>query len=255
MEKKLRIQLFSPEGNLISDRLVTQDPEFTAGPKGISPGVIRIEFTLEHQGDIDKAKTYLDQITGNLPLPEPRGRKQKEEEPTTDESRKELLEEALAQASDQDKLIGYLREHDFVFITSDFLETFDYGIDLKDKHKDEYQWMLRCLKRAKNPKVDKYDPMLLVGIKLIGDRTEKVAIYLNREYYKSYKVDLPSKPKETFKKSGMIKFPPYMTEDEREKFRFELRQYQDKPEKPISKFFSRWEEYVQNVPELENPRK
>lgn len=255
MEKKIRIQLFDEEGRLFIDRMVTQDTEFISGPKGEHKGPIRIEFTLSNSNDTEYAKTYLDQLTGLLPIPEPRGRKPQELELSTDDSRARLLEEAIEKATDQDKLIAYLREHDFVFLTTDFLETFDFNIELKTKHRNEYQWMMRCIKRAKNPKSDKYDPMLIIGIKLIGDRTEKVVVYVDREYLESHKVPLPKKPKETFKKSGMMKFPHYMVEDEREKFRFEIRIYQRNKEKVLSKFFSRWAEYVENIPELENPKK
>ena len=254
MEKKIRIQLYDPEGRLSSDRLVTQDPEFTSGPKITHDGPIRIEFSLMDKDDIDKAKTYLGQLVGTLPKPEPRGRKPLTQEMGDDESRAELLEDALKQTDDQDKLIAYLRDHNFVFMTWDFFSTFDFKVDIKEKHQETHQWLIRQLKRAKNPKSDKYDPMLMIGIKLLGDRSEKIVIYLNGEYHASVKVDIPGKPKETFKKSGMMKFPKFMTEPERDKFRFEIRQYQANPNRVLSKFYKRWAEYVENAPELENPK-
>lgn len=254
MEKKIRIQKFDQEGRFLEDRMVSQDPEFASGPKGKHEGLLRVEFTLLDKADTEKAKVYLDQLRGALPL-EAKKLKKLTKEPQLEEHREQLILDAMEKATDQDELIKYLRDHDFVFMLWDYMETFDWAPEVKDIHKEKYQWMIRRIKTAKNPASDKYDPMLIFGFQLIGERNEKIVIYLNNEFHKAYKVALPDKPRETFKKSGMMKFPPYMTEQEREKFRYEFRQYQDNPEKKFSKFYLRWREWVENVPALPQDKK
>jgi len=254
MEKKIRIQKFDSEGRLIDDRMVSQDTEFTSGPKLKHEGPLRVEFSLLDKSDVEGAVTYLGKLTGSLPIEAKKLKKLKE--PQNPEHREQLLKDALGEAHDQDTLITYLRDHGFKFMMHEFLETFDWPmLILRNHHKEEFQWMLRCSKIAKNPTSDKYDPMLAFGIKLVGDRQEKVVIYLHGEFHKSYKIPLPDKPRETFKKSGMMKFPHFMVENERDKFRFEIRQYQNNPEKEFSKFFNRWREHVDNVPKLPQDKK
>lgn len=250
MEKKLRVQLFDEEGRLSDDRTVSQDPEFSKGPPKTHSGLFRIEFTLDNQDDIDKAKKYLDQLIGALPVIT-KERKNASMEIPEPEQREGLLETAIKESKDQDELISFLRSKGFKFMMTDFLLTFEYeGLVIKDRHLEEYQWMLLQTKKAKNPKSEKYDPMLVFGIKLIPEHAEKIVVYLNGEYHKSYKVPIPAKPKEVFKKTAMVKFPHYMTLEEREKFRYELSQYKNQPDRKLSKFFKRWRPYVENLPNL-----
>lgn len=257
MEKKLRIQLFDEEGRMIGDRTVSQDPEFSKGPLQDHFGLFRIEFTLDNKDDVEKAKIYLDQMVGSLPLDSHKSKKKKGPKIPDDPLYREgIINNIVGDVeADQDQLISYLRDQGFVFRTWDFLESMVdlTGIIIKDIHKDKFQFMLREIRKAKNPKADKYDPMLIFGIKLDDERTEKVVIYLNGEFNKSIKIALPEKPKEVYKKTTMLKFPHFMTEDERTKFTIELRSYESNKEKGITKFFNRWMQYVDNLPKLENP--
>lgn len=247
MEKKLRLQLFDKEGRLVEDRLVSQDPEIYSGPKVQHEGLLRIEFTLNGKDDIEKAKKYLDQLVGILPLNEKK--KKKEKVPDTPEFRKELLEEVMGIATDQDHLIKLLRERDFHFMMTDLLEAYEFpGLEINNKHRETYQWMLKRLKRAKNPKFDKYDPMLMFGIQMIPERNDRIVVYLDGLFTNGHIIKVPDKPKEVFKKTKMIKFPHYMNEEEREKFRFELRRYEEEPDRKLSKFFKRWKDSVENLP-------
>lgn len=255
MEKKLRIQLFDGEGRLVDDRMVSQNPEMSSGPKLTHEGVFRVEFTLDCKDDVEKAKIYLDQFVGNLPLGSKQSKKKKLKEFSDPNQRENLLEQAVGLAKDQDELIGFLRDGGFRFMMTDFLETFYFpGLVIKDRHKEKYQWMLGCSKYAKNPKSDKYDPMLIFGIQLVPEQSEKIVVYLNGEFHKTYKVPIPVKPKEVFKKTTMTKFPHYMTEEERERFRLELRRYEDQPDHTFSKFFERWKPYVENLPKSTNDK-
>jgi len=252
MEKKLRIQLFNEDGNLINDRLLSQDTEMYSGPKENHEGPMRIEFTLENKDDIEKAKTYLDKLVGNLPLNSSK-KKGKIKKVFNVDTREKVLEEALriGEESNQDSMIEYLRDMSFNFMMSDFIKTFDFPmLKIKERHFEKYQWMVHCIKKAKNPKSDKYDPMLIFGISMANERSDKIVVYLNGEFNGYHTIKVPDKNRLDFKKTNMIKFPHYMIEEEREKFRYELRQYQDNPDKPLSKFFNRWVGSVSNLPEL-----
>jgi len=255
MEKKLRIQLFDEEGRLMDDRTVSQDPEFSKGPKEVHKGLFRIEFTLETPDDVDKSKIYMDKLVGNLSLEVPKKIKKSQIIPNDPQYRENLLEGILKiENLDQDILIKELRKLGFVFRTWDFLQMVNLPeLNIKDRHQDKYEWMIREIRRAKNPKSDKYDPMLVFGIKLMDEPDERVVIYLNGEYLKTIKISIPSNPKEVVKRTDILKFPEYMTPEEREKFRIELRSYENNPEKQISKFFDRWMKWVKNVPNLANP--
>jgi len=251
MEKKLRIQLFDEEGRLMDDRQVSQAPELTKGPIASHEGLFRIEFTLDCKDDVEKIKTYLDQLMGSLPLGSKKERKKSLKLPGDPQQREDLLKEIIENSEDQDVLIQALRLQGFRFMMYDFLETFDFpALVIKDRHKEKYQWMLLCTREAKNPAADKYDPMLVFGIQLLPDHDERIIVYLNGEFYKSYKVPIPEKPKEVFKKTSMTKFPHYMIEKEREKFRFELRVLEANPEREPSTFFIRWRPYVENISQL-----
>jgi len=256
MEKKLRIQLFDDEGRLIDDRQVSQGPELAKGPIADHKGLFRIEFTFDCKDDIEKAKTYLDQMVGNLPIGSKKIRKQMVEKLDDPDERAKVLEYVISTAVDQDALITMLREKGFVFMMTDFLDIFDFdNLEIKDRHKEEYQWMIRNIRIAKNPKADRYDPMLIFGIRLLPEHDEKIVVYLNGAYHKSFKVPIPTKPKEVFKKTMMIKFPHYMNEEEREKFRYELRLYQNQPDREYSKFYNRWKSAVENLPILPQDKK
>ena len=51
VEKNIRIQTFSPEGFIESDRMVKQFPEFYAGPKGVDNGELLAKGILKGQFD------------------------------------------------------------------------------------------------------------------------------------------------------------------------------------------------------------
>ena len=255
MEKKVRIQLFTAEGVLYSDRLVEQDPEMAKGPKEVGSPMMKVEFSFLENGDIEKAIKYIQQLAGVIPVEASTKKIKKSEVPDIDNREQFLTTILETPKGNQDDLIKFLRENDFVFVMTDHLESMGLPIKLKTLHKEKYQWMIRLVKRAKNPKSDKYDPMLVFGISLMGERDEKLVVYLNGEYKTKFVSQIPDKPRETFKKSGMIKFPQYMTLEERERFRIELRPLLDDPTKEFSKFFKRWMQYVENLPDLTRKEK
>lgn len=251
MEKKMRIQLYTKEGLPMVDRLISQDIEIRNGPKEVHDGPMRIEFTFTEQTDIQSVKDYLDKLIGTLPLEHKIRKKKKNDTVISIDNREAFLADALLQIGDQDQLIKYLRENEFVFCTTGHLKLVrDLNINFKERHEKKCQWMIRRLKKpAKSPLNDKFDPMLVFGINLL-DISDRVYIYVDKEFKEIIHVPIPEKPRETFKKSGMIKFPHYMTPEERDKFRIEFRGLTQNPAKEPSKFFKRWVEYVENLPKL-----
>lgn len=255
MIKKIRIKKLNTEGIVLEDRMVDQNTEFTMGPKEKHDGPLNIELVLEDQSDINKALDYLKKLTGLLPIPqktEPgkRGRKPISEKVIDENFRENFITQTLEISKDQDDFINKLRDNGFVFVESDHLLTIipeSYAI--KQIHLDKYQWMLLQTKLAKNPKADKYDPSVLVGIIILPDnaRSEKMVLYKNGEYSGRIVSEVPNKNALSFMETNLIKYPHYLNYDEREKWGIEHRMLLNDPNKKPSKFYLRW------APEIEVP--
>lgn len=243
-KKKLRIQTFDSEGFQINDRLVEQDIEFYQGPKEAHEGPMRLELNLWEKDDIEKALEYIQKLSGRLPIVAPGSNKPKKLkgqgkiilEP---EQRQELIK-AVIELESQDEIVAFLREQGFEFLTFDYINSLGLETGISEDHQKKYQWMLKLVKRAKNPLNNKFDPMLAFGFKLIGKKISSLVIYLFKKKHKVLKRPWKSKTKVSFKNTDMIKFPHYMIQEEKDKFIVErdtLRRFKDK--KP-SKFFLRW---------------
>lgn len=257
---KMRITLLDNNGAILGDRLVDSYSEMNMGPKSTHDGPIRVEITLTSQNDIEGFKKYLDQLSGNLPLKEIAGRGR----PSTvskeiDSPRENILqdvEKLVTEGKNQDDVIKYLRKLGFVFLlTEDFLQYFpEFEFAKKDvgeptdngQYLNSLSWAVRCIKRAKTPASDKFDPMIIFGFSIQGGPSNKVVPYL----YKERKKPLRIKPGKTltFNRVEFSKMPKYMIEAERLKFSTELRALTLDPEKKPSKFFLRW------APEVEIPK-
>lgn len=253
---KMRIQLLDQELRVQSDRLVDQYTEFNAGPKLKHKDPIRLEVCLISQNDINQLKTYLDVLAGDLPIKEIAGRGR----PASTTISKDLesprenimmdIERDVDNDADQDTVIYSLRKLGFVFLlTEDFLYYFpDFPFREKDigspnrggQYPDSYCWLVRRIKLGKDPKTDKYDPMIIFGFKMLGKRSDRFVSYLYKNFYKRFKAPVPDKKALTFEKFEMAKMPAYMTEEERLKWSSEMRQLMSNPEKKPSKFFLRW---------------
>lgn len=243
IKKKLRIQTFDEEGFQIQDRLVEQDIEFYQGPKESHIGPLKIEVNLWEKDDIPKFKEYLDKLTGVLPIQAPGKDKPKKASGgkviLAPEQREELIKLILDNET-QDNAIQGLRDQGFEFLTFDYINSLGLDTGISGEHQEKYQWMLKLVKKAKNPLNNKYDPMLCFGFKLVGKKIGTFVIYLNRDKHKVVKMDWQDKQKLSFKNTEMVKFPPYMIQEERDKFRVELYQLREDKEKKPSKFFNRW---------------
>lgn len=248
MSNKMRIQLLTPEGIVISDRLVDQNTEFYQGPKEKHESGFRIELVLDNQSDVDKAIEYLQKLSGKLPIEIKgvQGRKPTNNKvQLNDNSREILFRESYDQAKDQDDFIKILRDKDFVFVTSEHLKTIiPESYSISSRKLESYEWLIRCIKLAKDPRADKFDPTILIGIKILSERSDKMVLYMNGEIWKE---KLSLKVPENaigFKKTNLIKYPHYMTYEEREKWGIEHRALLNNPEKKKSKFYLRWEKDI-----------
>lgn len=261
---KLRITTLEGSGAVLSDRLVDAYTELNSGPKVQHKGPIRVEVTLTCKQDIENFKNYLDRLSGNLPLKEVtgRGRPSSASGTLAESPREDILmevENMVKEGKNQDDIIKYLRGLGFVFIlTEDLLYYFpDFPFNKKDvgepnenhQYPESYSWLIRCVKRAKDPKTDKFDPMILFGFSIIGGPSRKVIPYLYKERKPILRIEKGKKVL-SFSKAEFTKMPRYMLEEERLKFSTEMRQLQLNPEKQPSKFFLRWASDVQVPPKV-----
>ena len=252
---KLRITTLEDNGSYIQDRLVDAYTEMNSGPKVQHKGPIRIEVTLTNKQDVENFKNYLDKLVGNLPIKEQsvgRGRPSTGSKQLTESPREDILadvEKMVEEGKSQQEIIKYLRELGFVFIlTEDFLFHFPgFEFNSKDvgeatdnkQYPNSYSWMARCIKRAKDPKADKFDPMVIFGFSILGGPSKKIIPYLYKERKKPLRAQV-GKNVISFSQAEFTKLPKYMREDERIKFSTEQRQLLLNPEKKPSKFFMRW---------------
>jgi hypothetical protein len=247
IKKKIRIQGFDIEGNQLLDRLVEQEIEFNTGPKEPHNGPLRIEVNLWEQGDIDRFIEYLKKLTGQLPITvgEPKVKTLKAGKVLlAPEQREEIIKQVTALES-QDACIKQLRDLGFEFLTFDYISSLGLNTGIEDIHKEKYQWMMKIVKKAKNPLNNKYDPMLVFGFKLIGKKIGTFVIYLYQKKHKVVKKEWVDKQKVSFKNTEMVKFPTYMIQEERDKFRVELYALRLNAEKKPTKFFIRWAKDVE----------
>jgi hypothetical protein len=242
---KMRVSLLDHSLVKVADRLVTMDIELATGPKEKHQGPIMVELTLRDQDDVTAFKSYLDRLVGDLPLAEKKVYKSGKKAATLldEEPLKEFLKHIKAKISNLDDLVKFLREKDFIFVTREWLGDFDIPIQL-DKRDVDKQFMIRRIKQAKDPKNDKHDPQLVFALQFAPNKKSGVRVYLYNEPLERLSWEWLAKSDLNFKKMKLTKFPPYMTRDEREKYRSEENKYKLNPEMEKSKFWNRWNEPV-----------
>lgn len=257
VKKNIRIQLFDEQG-FVSDRMVTQLPEFYLGPKEVHNGPMRIEFTFEIKEDVQNAIEYLRRLTGDLPLKvkgDTSTRKVKEgvsNDDVFDNNKEQVIKDTITtNIGNQDSLIKELRAMGFIFVTSEFLKyVIPDTYKIRELHLGKYQWLVRVTKLAKDPRNDKYDPQVLIGISIMNGRSDKVVTYMYGEYKDRFNIPVPTKKAIKLSKTNLIKFPHYMNEDERLKWGVEHRTLFNTPGKKPSKFYMRWYKDVEIGDEL-----
>lgn len=263
---KLRITLFNNESPFSeSDRLVESAIEFRNGPKEVHNGPIRIETLLENADDAQGLIDYLSQLTGRLPISEKALkstiRKSKSSTTLAQDSVDKLLEDIKKKNKDQETLIDYLRSLNFVFVTSDHLKDIfqhnNWDLNFKTEKHERYQFLIRILKLAKDPKNDKYDNQIMFAVKIVGDKYPRVHIYQQGQYTDTLEVHWAEGKEVQFKvKAKFYKFPVPMSYDERHKWRNEDRRRHDDPENfEPTKFFLRWEPHITKLKPLQDKKK
>jgi len=245
MKTKMRIKLLDSDLKILEDRLIDQDGEFLIGPKEKHQGPLSLEIVLRDKDDIDKFKNYIGKLLENLPIPirKSYGKPKVSIALMDEEPLKILLSEIEEKCKTQDDVIKYLRERNFKFVTTQFLQDRQMPIEIQKKHID-YQYLIRLIKESKDPKNDKYDPQLLLGMKIMGKKVEMIKVYLYNKFLKTIKLPWAVKSDINFKKIRHIRFPHFMIQIERDKYSLEKRKMALNPELKPSKFFTRWEPAV-----------
>jgi len=256
METKMRIKLYSPEGVLESDRLVEQKTEFSVGPKNNHPGPISLEVNLRSAEELEVLIDYLRKLKGDLPITAKESSTKKNQTLEAmlkdKDPLRELMENALLKGTTQEKLVEFLRQYNFVFIASDILkevqeEKPDMFSFKKEAHED-YQYLVRLIKLAKDPANDKYDFRLCFGIRIVGERVDKVLIYFWGKFKTFKEIPWENKKKINFKKVEKVYiFPDFMDHGDRKKWRLENRKLGLNPDLQPSKFYTKFKDYVKVV--------
>ena len=263
---KMRIQLYDPKsGALVSDRLVAQLVELVKGPSEVHSGPVTIEMNFHNQSEANLLIDYIKRLKGDLPISETTKKvisKNKtidkmlsDKEPLVD-----LIKTLKAKAKTQEDYIKMLREYEFKFVMADTIQDMiefnakvGEQIKLRERDiKDGYQFMVRLIKEAKEPMNDSYDFRLLFGIKLIGERVDKIVIYLWGEFNDYVKKPWKDKLDINFKKvEKLYQFPEFMDYADRRKWRTEHRKKQAAEEKgekfETSKFYNKYSGYVKGL--------
>ena len=248
---KMRITYLSPKGVTLKDRLVDQGSELQLGPQESHSGPIRLEFTVHYKEDMEMISTYLAMVAGKIPLKERKVYKSKPKDIVYEEPIDELLADIKrihinTDETNQEKLIQYMRDHGFSMLTYQAIKDFKLPIAVKKSHR-KWAFLVRRIKEGKNPKADKYDPQLAIGIRLSGQKENHVLVYLYSKFTEKLDCNWPNKIGINYKKLKATIFPPYMPLGEREKYRAEERKLQLNPDAKPSKFFSRWKHYIEEL--------
>lgn len=253
-DSKMRIKLYNADG-LYSDRLTEQLTELRIGPKFKHEGPITIEVNLSDKEEAEKVIQYIKLLTGFLPI-ENKSKKVKLSQGTIELDNSEPLEDlmnaALQSSEYQESLIIFLRKQGFQFIDSsvitELVPELKSKLELKPLH-EGYQFMVRMVKEAKDPRKDKWDYRLLFGIKIVGDKTSKVVVYLFGKFNTKKLIPWKKANKVNFKKVDRVMvFPDHMDYDDRKKWRVEHVRIinsimQGKPLTP-TKFYSKNSKFV-----------
>lgn len=220
MKPKMRVTLLNKDLITLEDRLVDQYEELLNGPKAIHLDPYRFEFTITDQQEIDRVISYMQKLRGTLPLDAPKIKNHK----TSAVNPYQELYNAVKAKEFVEDIIEYLTEANFRFVGKQALLDMAY---VKPKGSipeldDTYQWMVKVLRYAKEPKNDKFDFTLYFGIKFLGkNKEEKIMVYFNHEkkavFKRKWQKD--NSAINMKKKKTPMSFPEFMTIEERKDWR------------------------------------
>jgi len=243
LEKKLRIQLYDGDMNQVSDRLVDQDRELYKGPLEPHTGPMRIEVSLFTKEDVPAFIEYLQKVQGELPLDRPKGPRGRPNKGSGKPDQRQGLIETLKSSKE---ILKTLKELGFVGITIPFLNDMGYKVKVPALVQSEEKWthLVRLIKKAKNPLNHKYDPLVLISfnsdrmvISQDGEVTEKIKLGEGV----TEKIKVPAKAK--------LKFPHYLTLDERNQFRVDMDKIRENPDEKPTRFYQRWVHEIAKINE------
>lgn len=237
------------EFRVTSDRLVSQGPEFATGPKEKHDGPLAVEVMLADQKDIDDFLIYLQRLKGMMPMREvkKRGRSAGSTTKLKSTEARQAFVKAITEKAESSSLSGLLEElrsYGYIMLTGEYFKLLGLNekIGISEKILDSHLVMVNRTRKAKDPKNDKYDPYFILAFK---NDSEKIRFYEVGEKVKRMKVTLSKKKMKTVEDSEVLKFPHYMTEEERLKFSIEHRKVLDNPEHNKTKFYKRWVDHVE----------
>jgi hypothetical protein len=243
LEKKCRIQLYDPDFNQVSDRLVSQDTEFNTGPKETHEGPIRIEVSLFDREDIDSVITYLNKLRGAVPIEKPKGKRGRKPLKSVSGKRDGLVE-ALSTITNPKEFVKAARDMGFIANTVDFLKDMGYTLKIPEAVVGRWVLMTRLLKKAKNPINSKWDPLTLVFIK-----EDRAIISVDGEIKVDITFSEPLGQKIVVPLKAKMKFPHYLTLEERNQFRLDMDKLKSDESAKPTRLYCRW---VHTIAEL-NP--
>ena len=242
IEKKFRIQAFDTDFNMIQDRLLGQDSEFSQGPKESHKGPLKIEVCLFEQEDIDRFTQYLERLRKDIPIKEKGARRLRRKVKVEGPTPNEALIDTLHIILEAGELNQFLKDEGFVYTNPQLIGdlklpiAYPKGVDLED-----YRLLVKLVKKSKNPLNNKYDCSLIILTERTGDGL--IVCHLGETVIQKTIMDLS---KNTIKvpKSMNTVFPEYMTLEERNKFRIEKAKLEEDPDKQPSAFYRRWVHFV-----------
>lgn len=247
-EKKLRIQLYDSEMNQLSDRLVEQDLEFRKGPSNVHDGPVKVEVFLLTPEDVEAFKVYLDKLSGSLPKDFLPSRKNKKfPKVSQDDELDSALITELGNLTDPEEFNETITSLGFVFVTYELIKDLNLPITLSDEltEADDFRLLIRLLRTAKNPLNNKYDPNTVIAVSRIKNEPGVKIFHFNKLVLE---LPLDLKPsKITVPTSNLTKFPSYMTQEERNKFRVEKEKLIKDPDLLPSKFYKRWVHMIAEI--------
>lgn len=242
-----------------SDRLVDQMTELNNGGEEAENYYVTLEITIFDQSSAQLAKTYIDQITGDLPSffrNSPTNNKgQKIAGPLMHDNYMELISE-ISKLKNQEVLIEKLRGMGYFFYATDHLIELGLPIQIERDLDTKYQWLVKRTKEAKDPQNDKIDSNFIVGVKIVGKKFEKVLVYYRNpqspdlflKRQPPIKMSWPEEPQINYKKIKVtLKFPSVMTHDDRKKWRNENEKVKRNPNYVPTKFYERWKPDIEEL--------
>lgn len=254
---KLRITLSDKETReIISDRLVESALEFSTGPKEKHDGPIRVDMLLENRGEVEGLVQYLQKLALDLPLDTKTTKRTYNKTTNLADDQKMDIIQIINKTKNLEEAIQLLRDTNYAFLSYEHLKTIadknGWAFELKNPKHENYQFMCRVLRLAKDPKNDLIDISLVFGIKIMGNRFDKILVFEGGKQTQLIKKEWAERKEIGFKvKEKFFKFPKPMSYEERAKWRAEDRKVMGAKEKGTdytpAAFYTKWAPFIERL--------